>query len=580
MLPALAAWIAGRRQPGILHIEGKPYDLLDVTGSALVNGTNPDHADYWGASPADTQNQRQVESSIVAWSAWLLRDTLLPQMSTVERRRLDEWLGSCTRVPVRRNNWAWFTAVNIAARMALKDRFDEFSFDQNFMFDDLKALDAMYAGDGWYNDDKPRSAYDYYNYWVFASHFLYWNAIVGSRFPEWSQVFASRLKPLLETSPMFFGANGSHILYGRSLIYRYAVLTPLVLAYQQKLWPHDAGLLGRIVRGNLQFHSSLDGFDAKAGKLRETYSGQGTWAIQESYIDGGHPYWGMQAFAMCSIPREDPFWSAESPLPVERASFAQPLASPGMLAVGRRESGHVRILQAKSTKTELAYRDKYNKFTYSSHFPFCIVQREEICPWDNALVLRNTRRRHSAGRGQVEGSRVTAEGIELSYAIAYGSLKVQVRTSIIVDGEMEGRIHRVIAPAEVDPAIELAEGGCALGLASHEQADHNASDTFSLVRNTKTGMLIGAWTGTGWSGIGAAADFGTRDSARSNIIWPHMQVNTLWAKLRPGAQILTSVHYASPKPQWHPALHAAASLMRARLKVPAAPKPAKTKTRR
>src|SRR5688572_27706760 len=78
MLPALAAWIVSKRQPAILHIDGKQYDLLDVAGSALVHGTDPNHKDYWGASRADAQNQRQVESSIVAWSAWVLRDTLLP----------------------------------------------------------------------------------------------------------------------------------------------------------------------------------------------------------------------------------------------------------------------------------------------------------------------------------------------------------------------------------------------------------------------------------------------------------------------------------------------------------------------
>ena len=145
------------------------------------------------------------------------------------------------------------------------------------MFDDLRALDGMYSGsEGWYNDDKPHSAFDYYNSWVFASHFLYWNALVGSRFPDWAKRFADRLRLYLETSPLFFGANGSHVLYGRSLIYRWAVLTPLVLAYWQKLWPHDEATLHRIVRGNLQFHWNNGAFDSSSGKLRETYSEHGT----------------------------------------------------------------------------------------------------------------------------------------------------------------------------------------------------------------------------------------------------------------------------------------------------------------
>ena len=51
-------------------------------------------------------------------------------------------------MPVRANNWAWFTAVNTAARMVLKDKFDEFSFNQSEMFEDLKALNGMHAGNG------------------------------------------------------------------------------------------------------------------------------------------------------------------------------------------------------------------------------------------------------------------------------------------------------------------------------------------------------------------------------------------------------------------------------------------------
>lgn len=572
MLPALAAWIAGKRQPGILHIEGKPFDLLDVTGSAIVNGTNPAHKDYWGASPADTQNQRQVESSIVAWSAWLLRDTLLPQLSSEERGRLNAWLASCTQREVRRNNWAWFTAVNIAARIGLKDKFEEFTYERNFMFDDLTALDAMYVGQGWYNDDKPHQAFDYYNSWVFASHFLYWNAMVGERFPEWSKRFAERLRVYLERAPFFFGANGSHILYGRSLIYRFGVLTPLVLAYQQKLWPHEPGLLHRIVRGNLEYYRQVKGFDPAKGKLRETYSDHGTVDIHESYIDGGHPYWGMQAFSMMLIDREDLFWTgAEAPLPVERTGFVQPMESPGLVLVGHRPSGQVKLLQGRSSKSDVQYRDKYNKLVYSSHFPFNIVQRPDICPWDNALVIRDARRRKSAGRGELTESRIFNDGIEIAYAIEYGGIKVSVRSTVVAAGEFEIRTHRVIGPEDIDRGIELAEGSSALGLDAPDDADHAAADTFAIARNRRNGYLIASWLGPGWNGIGSAWDFGASDTSTSNIITLQMEVNTLWVPLKPGGQVLYSVHYASPKPLPHAQLHATAAQLLARVKGTAPP---------
>ncbi|MDZ4799509.1 MAG: DUF2264 domain-containing protein [Bryobacteraceae bacterium] len=567
MLPALASWIVSKRQPGVLAVDGAKFDLLDVVGSALVNGTNPAHKDYWLAAPPDKQDQRQVESSIVAWSVWLLRDALLPQMSTVERRRIDEWLSGCTVVPVRRNNWAWFTAVNHAARLSLNEKFSEFSYGQTAMFEDLKALDAMYVGNGWYNDDKPRASFDYYNSWVFASHFLYWNAMVGAKFPDWSKMFGDRLKSYLETAPLFFGANGSHVLYGRSLIYRWAVLTPLVLAYSQNLWPHSDALLHRIVHGSLAFHKNTGGFDASAGKLRETYSADGTVDIHESYIDGGHPYWGMQAFGMWLIPRTDPFWTAAGgQLPVEQSDFRRGLEAPGLMLTGHKASGQVKMLQARSTRTDWHYRDKYNKLVYSTHFPFNIVQAPDVCPWDNCLVLRDRRRRKSAGRGEVSETRMLTDGVELAYGIEYEGLKVSVRSTVIADGEFELRVHRVIAPAEVDAAMELVEGSAAIGLDSAGQADTLAQATFSIVRNPKSGMLIASWPGTMWSGVGASWDFGSAESAASNVISKAMLVNTLWAPLKPGAAVLYSVHYASPKPLTHPQLHAGAARLMARAK--------------
>ena len=560
MLPAIAAWVAAKRQPGVLSIDGKKFDLLDVVGSALANGTNPDHKDYWLPASKDDQDQRQVESSLIAWSLWLLRDTLLPQMSSADRRRLDEWLASCTVVPVRANNWAWFTAVNTAARMVLKDKFDEFSFNQSEMFEDLKALNGMHAGNGWYNDAKPGQSYDYYNSWVFASHFLYWNAMVGERFPDWSKLFADRLRQYLETAPLFFGSNGSHILYGRSLIYRWAVLTPLVLAHAQKLWPHDPGTLHRIVRGNLEFHSRNGAFDRDKGKLRETFSDKGTVDIRESYIDGGHPYWGMQAFAMWLIPRDDPFWnSAGGVLPVEKSDFVRPIEAPGLVLTGHKASGQVKLLQGRSTQTDRHYRDKYNKFVYSSHFPMNIVQRDDICPWDNALVLRDRRTRRSFGRGGFEVSRLMPNGFESSYLLEYNTLKVAVRSTLIAEAEFEVRVHRIIAPPEFDLPVEIVEGSSALGVEGPDDVDHAAGETYSIARNRKTGMTIGSWRGSTWTGVGAAWDFGSSESAGSNVIYPHMEVNTLWATLKPGAQVVYSVHYASPKPLSHPVLQATAA---------------------
>jgi len=516
MLPAMAAWVVGKRGPD--------SGVADALVKAYKNGCDPAHADYWQASPAGTQNQRQVESSIVAWSLWVARDVILPALSEAERKNVAAWLESCTKVAVRGNNWAWFTAVNLAVRMRLSEKWPEFQGDAAFMLADLKVLDSMATGDsGWYNDGFKGTAYDYYNSWVFASHFLYWNALVGERYPEWRQKFSTRLTRYLETAPYFFAGHGGHVLYGRSLIYRWGVLTPLVLAYQQKLWPHSPALLRSLVERNVLWHRDIGGFDGTAGKLRESLTPDGTMDVKESYIDGGHPYWGMQAFAFWTIPADDPFWSAApEPLPIDKSDFAIALPEAGMLLVGSRASGQVRIFNGKSTRADLHYRDKYNKLCYSSHFPFAVNHLKGKTTIDNTVVLRNRKTGETAGRGEVTESSVEAEKVELEYAIQLGGVTAKVATEIRFQGDYEARIHRVEMTGGPMEDIEIVEGG----------AGYTTKPVYPEAH-------LKTWKLKGWT------DSGVENCEGSVLFGPH-QVQVLKAQAAPRL-FLASLRYQSPK---------------------------------
>lgn len=433
MLPALAAWAV------------RTGEHTDKLIAIFRHAFDPQHPDYWGAVP-DRQNQRQVESSIVAWALWVARDLVLPQLSEKERGNINAWLASCTKVPVRRNNWAWFTAVNQAVRLDLAHTWREFSGDEKWMIEDLKAMDALAAPgrDGWYSDSPKEPVYDFYNFWVFASHFLYWNKIVGRRYPDWSAKFTLRLNLFLENVPYLFGANGAHTLFGRSLIYRWAALTPLVLAYEQGLWPHSPGLLKRIVRGNIEYFWKLGAFDAQRGKLLETLTPQGSRAVCESYIDNGHPYWGMQAFALWLIPKARPFWSAaEESLPVEKRSFSIPLRGPKIILTGDKRTGEVRWMIAINGHNEPAYRAKYTKFSYSTHAPWGTT-------FDNALMFKDPNTGEWAGQTGVEGGRLLDDGYQRRWWVKLGDERINITSTIT----SRSRAHRITGPA----GVEFIEG--------------------------------------------------------------------------------------------------------------------------
>jgi len=521
MMPALSAWWAsGRRHP----------DLTQVLVDTFRHAFDPQNPDYWGPSPADHQHQKQVESSLVAWSIFLLGDKFLGRLNSRDRANIQAWLASCTQVPVRHNNWAWFTAVNRASRLALSSRWNEFQPDVKWMEEDVRFLDTLAKGDGWYSDSTAEPVYDYYNFWVFASHFLYWNRIAGERYPHWRERFTVRLRQFLESTPYFFGANGSHVLFGRSLIYRWAVVTPLVLAYLQKLWPYSPGLLRTIVEKNINYLWDIGAFDQADGKLLETFTPEGSKFLKETYVDNGHPYWGMQAYALLLIPRDDPFWTATpEPLPVERGDFTRRFDPLGMMLTGNRQSGQVRWLESHNVNRSIHYRDKYSKFVYLSHFPFNLSAEENSFVPDNAVVIRNRATGQCAYRERVLRGEFDGSAITTTWTTKLANTEFEIASRIEVQGDFELREHRVTAHGPLDD-MEIVEGSAPLG----------GEYTTALPLLRADSFAVGAWSADKADRLDVLKTDG------QNVTKRRAGVITLTRAIDNTQTMLSHVFYASP----------------------------------
>src|SRR5437667_8687442 len=457
MLPPMAEWIsAGRATAGA--------QIREVLLSVYRNAFDEKNPNFWGYAPANKATQLSVEAALVAWSLWRLGEQFVAELTPVQRTNIQKWLASCTQVPERKNNHAWFSACNQACRLELSRKFPEFGGDEAWMLEDLKAMDELGAkstADGWCSDSPDQPIYDVYNFYVFPNFPLMWGRMIGGRYPDWNEKFRARIKTFLEKTPYFFAANGSHPLMGRSLIYRWAVLSPLVLAYQEKLWPHSPGLLRRIVRGQLEYHWSLGCFDEQNGKLRESFSRDGTPVTREPYVDNGHPYWAMLGFTFLGLAKDDPFWTAkEELLPVEQGDFFIRFEGPKFLLAGTKETGEVRWLQSQNSAKRDAYRDKYSKFVWSSHFGFSSRIDPEGVPHDQALVFRETATKKEATRaatGVIEG-KLLADGVQTTWFAQLGEWKFTVTSTIRMQGDVETRRHRITAPAGAVGKVEVFEG--------------------------------------------------------------------------------------------------------------------------
>lgn len=543
MLPALAARIVSPEGGAVLEVDSRAWDLGEVFVRALSAATDPKNKDFWGYAGRKEWNQRQVESSIVAWSLWLARDKVMEMFSPAQRKNIQLWLASCTVVPTRTNNWALFSAVNQAARIALAERWSEFSGDEKAMREDLAAIDGMYRGEGWYSDSSDGEAYDYYNFWVFASHSLYLDAMIGQRLPDLRARYRERLTQFLGTTPYFFGANGSHVLTGRSLIYRWAVLTPLVLSHGMGLWPLSTGLLRRICNRSLAFLWEAGAWDADNGRLRESLTPHSSRDICESYINYGHPYWGMQAFYALSLGSGDQFWNApEEPLPVEHGDFRREIAPAGLLLDGNKKSGQVRLWMARCTQH---YANKYFNFGWSSHFPWNVGMAVERVAPDCMLAFRGEDgsygRRESDFTGQVlEG----VKGLRCDWSATAGQFKISVRTLLWLDSELEWRAHRV--SVEGKGFLSAGEHTYALGLGLDETAETKSGPVWEWAKNAE-GKAVFVRAVFGFNEQTPLAGFEGRDDL--NSFYPRARQAAVSARIAPGEHVLIAALYASPSPE-------------------------------
>jgi len=485
MLWGLGGWLSHAERKPVVEWRGKRYDTASLTRRALLSGTDPRSAGYWGVPwTPGASDQRTVESGQVAFALWQSRSHVWETLGDSDRTQIIDWLDACGhRPPAWRNNWALFWALNHASRKALGA-----PHDQSIIDDVLAWLDGVYCGDGWYDDGPTRGVnhFDDYALWVFSSHVLAWAQVDGASDVARRDELLDRIRLLMVHLPSFFDAEGRYPEYGRSLSYKFARLGAPVWAYHAGVWPHSPGMLRRLVGRHIRSY-----FDAGAiradGTLRQELSAGGSSEVREPYIATGSSYWAMQAFgALWTLPDDDPFWTEdEQPLPVEAGDFTTVLPEPGWVLVGTRTTGGVQRFSATSSR----YPAKYGKFVYATQAPFNAGLSGGAPSPDSMLCLVSGD--HIGHRDPVLLGAVGEPGwLRFRYEQVLGNYRHLIETVIVTHGDSHLRAHRV-ALADGSPPIAAVEGGFPIGY--HPGTIPN--------RSVKINPMVSAATGNGLASI-------------------------------------------------------------------------------
>jgi hypothetical protein len=322
-----------------LHGEGgrDPDGILPWYRDGVVAGTDPASPERWPRP--DELHQAKVEAASIALALQLTRPWLWDTLGIAERANAVGWLATVIGEWYPPHNWVWFQIVVETFLASVGGPHSTADIAAG-----LELHESLARAGGWYSDGDMR-AYDHYAGWALHFYPLVWSRLAGVDFagPEAERRWEERLRGYLDDVVALTGADGSPLLQGRSLIYRFAAAAPLWVGAATGATNLSPGAVRRAASGIVR-HFVLRGAVDDAGLL--SLGWHRAWpAMAQAYSGSGSPYWAAKGMLGLALPADHPVWTAtEEPLPVERADTRRVLTAPGWLVSGTRADGLVRVV--------------------------------------------------------------------------------------------------------------------------------------------------------------------------------------------------------------------------------------------
>ncbi|WP_432492516.1 DUF2264 domain-containing protein [Kineococcus auxinigenes] len=539
-----------------------PLHLAEWYAAGIAAGTDPHGANRWVRLPE--HGQAKVEAASIALVLDLTRPWIWDRLDPRVQEQVVDWLAPAVGDETYpRINWVWFRLV---VQTFLRSVGGPHSLDD--MADDLATHDTFVREDGWICDGAERS-YDHYAGWALHLYPTLWARMAGAADLAAPRRDAdrARLDRFLQDAVHLVGGDGSPLIQGRSLIYRFAAAAPFWVGALAEVPSVRPGLLRRAASAVVG-HFDENGVPDERGLLTQGWHGE--WPqLSQAYSGPGSPYWASKGLLGLALPAEHPVWTAEDePLPVEVADTAFAVRAAGWLVTTTRADGVVRVTNHGTDHArpgdEVGDSPLYARLGYSTATgPLLDAEAwREPLEQSVALVDATGRRTHRAGfttlplgravrtsggdgapAALVAGSRAAAHWLEPGPDPRHGSglrgtttAAGTVTTVSVVRGAWEVRFVRVDGPA--GDAVEVQVGGWALAAAEPPAEDVAASagPPAVTVRTDRSTSTV-----AGLDGV-AGALVVRRENA--SPLGPHSAVPVLRAPVRAGTWLAAAVALA------------------------------------
>lgn len=344
------------------------FEALYLKG--IINGTNPDHEEYWGDIP--DYNQKLVETAALGLGLILAPHKLWDPLSDKEKDNFHKWLLQANVAKAVDNNWNFFPVL---VNLGLKNV--GASYNKEVVDFAISRFDSFYRGNGWYNDGETDQS-DYYI--AFAIHFysLIYAKVMEKEDPENSKKFKDRAMEFAKDFIYWFDDEGRALAFGRSLTYRFAQCCFWSACIFAEIEPFPMGVMKGIISRNLEWWLTQPIFD-NGGILSVGYAYPNMY-MSEQYNAFGSPYWALKSFLILALPDDHKFYK-EEPLPLPDLEKVHIIPEARMVI--QRMNGYVVALTSGQWAgfNPSHTPEKYSKFMYSSKYAFSV-------PRSYAVLLR------------------------------------------------------------------------------------------------------------------------------------------------------------------------------------------------
>lgn len=375
-----------------------PLGLAEWYAEGLRSGSDPASPERW-VRP-DEHGQAKVEAAALALVLDMTRPWLWDRLDGTVQEQLVNWFSLTTDAEYPPINWVWF---RIVVQQFLKSVGADYSQDN--IDSDLALHDTFVRDGGWYSDGAQR-AYDHYAGWALHLYPALWHRMAGhgdgSPGPARRDRDTAHLDRFLLDAVRLVGADGSPLIQGRSLIYRFAAAASFWGGALAGCTAVEPGLLRRAGSGIVR-HFADRGVPDPEGLL--TLGWHHEWPqLAQSYSGPGSPYWASKGLLGLALPADHAVWTAvEKPLPVEESDFTFAAAAPGWLVSGTKADGVVRVLNHGTDHSvpgaEITDSPLYARMGYSTATSPILGGDGETHPLDMSVTLADSTGRPSHRTG-------------------------------------------------------------------------------------------------------------------------------------------------------------------------------------